>query len=53
MMFFGGALAQLFLWSLKRHPVYPLKDPRMAEALDVYVPAAGALSIIPGHANEH
>jgi len=26
---------------------------RMAEALDVYVPEAGALSIIPGHANEH
>ena len=52
-MFFGGALAQLFLWSLRRHPVYPLKDPRMAEALEVYVPAAGALSIIPGDANEH
>jgi hypothetical protein len=53
MMFIGGALAQIFIWSLNRHPIYPLKDPRMAEALDVYVPAAGALSIIPGHANEH
>jgi hypothetical protein len=37
-----------FCASLNRHPVYPLKDPRMAEALEVYVPPAGALSIVPG-----
>jgi hypothetical protein len=53
LMFIGGFLAKLFLWSLNRHPVYPLKDPRMAEAVDIYVPPAGALSIAPEHANEH
>jgi hypothetical protein len=53
LMFIGGFLAKLFLWSLRRHPVYPLKDPRMAEAVDIYVPPAGALAITPEHANEH
>ncbi len=48
LMFIGGFLAKLFLWSLNRHPVYPLQDPRMAEALDVYVPPASAAAIIPG-----
>jgi hypothetical protein len=53
LMFIGGCLAKLFLNSLNRHPIYPLKDPRMAEALDVYVTPAAALSIAPEHANEH
>ena len=53
LMFIGGFLAKLFLWSLRRHPVYPLKDPRMAEAVDIYVPPAGVLAITPEHANEH
>jgi len=53
MMFMGGFLAMLFLGSLHRHPVYPLKDPRMAEAVEIYVPPAGALAIAPEHANEH
>ena len=53
MMFLGGFLAKLFLRSLHRHPVYPLKDPRMAEAVEIYVPPAGALSIAPEIANEH
>jgi len=53
LMFMGGVLAKLFLWSLNRHPVYPLKDPRMAEAVDIYVPPAGAVAIVPEHANEH
>jgi hypothetical protein len=44
MMFMGGLLAKLFLWSLARHPVYPLKDPRMAEAMDVYVAPASAVA---------
>jgi len=53
LLFMGGLLTILFLWSLNRHPIYPLKDPRMAEAVDIYVPPAGAVSIVPEHANEH
>jgi hypothetical protein len=42
-LFIGGALAQVFLWSLAQHEVYPVKDPRMGEALELYVaPARGA-----------
>jgi hypothetical protein len=43
-LFIGGVLAWLFLRSLNQHPVYPLRDPRMAEALDVYVPPASSIS---------
>jgi hypothetical protein len=53
LMFIGGVLSQLFVLSLNRHPVYPLKDPRMAEAVEVYVPPAGAVPLVPEHANEH
>jgi hypothetical protein len=53
LMFIGGLLAKIFVASLNRHPIYPRKDPRMAEALGVYVPPASAISIVPGHANEH
>ena len=53
LLFIGGFLAALFLRSLHRHPVYPLKDPRMAEAVDVYVPPAGALSLTPQTSHEH
>jgi hypothetical protein len=44
LMFIGGFLAKLFVWSLNRHPIYPLKDPRMAEAVDVYVTPASAVA---------
>ncbi len=33
----GGCLAKLFLKDLNSHPIYPQKDPRMAETLGVYV----------------
>jgi hypothetical protein len=49
-LFIGGVLAWLFLRSLNRHPVYPLRDPRMAEALDVYVPPASSISAATEHA---
>jgi hypothetical protein len=39
--FIGGVLTKVFLKSLNAHPSYPLRDPRMAESLGVYVsPAA-------------
>jgi hypothetical protein len=53
LMFIGGFLAKIFVWSLNRHPVYPLMDPRMAEAVEIYVPPAVALPIAPESANEH
>jgi hypothetical protein len=33
----GGVLAKAFLRDLRRHPVFPLKDPRLSEALGLYV----------------
>ena len=35
-LFIGGTLALLFLRSLGRHPVYPLRDPRLKEALTIH-----------------
>ncbi len=39
--FMGGVLSKVFLRDLHRHPVYPLKDPRLHEALGIVVPSAG------------
>ncbi len=36
--FIGGVLAWLFLKNFNAHPPFPQKDPRIAEAMDVYVP---------------
>jgi hypothetical protein len=33
---------KVFIISLNRYPLYPLKDPRMSEALGVYVPPAAS-----------
>jgi hypothetical protein len=33
----GGVLAKAFLRDLRRYPVFPLKDPRLSEALGLYV----------------
>jgi len=46
-LFFIGVLMKVFLISLHRHPLYPLKDPRMSEALGIYVPPAAAGSASP------
>jgi len=46
-LFFAGVLMKVFVISLNRHPVFPLKDPRMAEALGVYTPPAADGSITP------
>jgi hypothetical protein len=36
--FIGGTLGCVFLKSLARHPLYPLKDPRLKEALVIHEP---------------
>jgi hypothetical protein len=34
--FMGGVLAKAFVRDLNRHPAYPIKDPRLAEAMGLY-----------------
>lgn len=41
--FIGGLLARIFLKSLNSHPVFPQKDPRFAEAMDIHVPEGEVL----------
>jgi hypothetical protein len=36
--FMCGLVARTFIKSFLSHPPYPLKDPRLAEGLDIYVP---------------
>jgi hypothetical protein len=50
MAFFVGVLMWAFIRSLQRYPLYPLKDPRMAEALDIYVPPSSDISTAPERA---
>ncbi len=42
MAFFGGVLSWVFLKNFNAHPPFPQKDPRIAEAMEVYVPRATA-----------
>ncbi len=49
-LLFVGILMKVYIGSLCRYRVYPLKDPRMAEALDVYVPPASDISVAPHEA---
>jgi len=48
-LFFTGVLMKVFIVSLHRHPAYPLKDPRMSEALGLSLPPA-ARAATPGEA---
>jgi hypothetical protein len=50
MLFMGGILAKVFLHSVNNHPFYPQRDPRMAEALGVYVPPTTSISTAPERA---
>jgi hypothetical protein len=49
-MFFVGVLMKVFIASVQRYPLYPLKDPRIAEAMDVYVPPHSDISVAPNRA---
>ncbi len=44
MAFFAGVLSKVFLKDLNSHPVYPQRDPRIAETMGVYVEPAGSHS---------
>jgi hypothetical protein len=58
--FMGGVLAKVFLRDLHRYPAYPIKDPRLAEAMGLYpeapvqnsaqeMQAGGESPDVPGH----
>lgn len=49
-LFFTGVLMKVLIASINSHPLYPLKDPRMAEALGIYVPPHSDISIAPNRA---
>jgi hypothetical protein len=46
-LLFAGILAKVFVASFSRYAPYPQKDPRMAEALEVYVPLSTDISTAP------
>ena len=49
-LFIGGVVAFVFLRSLARHPAYPLKDPRLKEALTVHeVPPPAIAEAVHSH----
>ncbi len=45
-----GVLMLVLIRALKQYPVYPLRDPRMAEALGIYVPPHSDISTAPQRA---
>jgi hypothetical protein len=49
-LLFAGILAKVFMATYNRFPAYPKKDPRMAEALDIYVPSSSHISTAPERA---
>ena len=49
-LFIGGAMGFAFLRSLASHPVYPLKDPRLKEALTIHeVPPPAIAESVHSH----
>jgi hypothetical protein len=49
MAFIGGVLARVFIRDLNAHPIIPQKDPRFAEAMDIYVPSGAKSETGGGH----
>src|SRR5881396_3440596 len=47
--FIGGLLTKVFVRNLNAHPACPQKDPRLAEGLDIYVPAPPSGGAAPSH----
>jgi hypothetical protein len=47
--FMVGLLAKQFLKQFAAHPPYPVKDPRLAESLGIYVPSATAGKTAASH----
>ena len=49
-LLFAGILIKVFVASFGRYPAYPKKDPRMSEALEIYVPPSSHISTAPERA---
>jgi hypothetical protein len=49
-LFFLGVLIKVFTASVLRHNVYPVRDPRLSEALGIYVPPHSDISTAPHRA---
>src|SRR5665213_479701 len=49
-LLFGGIIAKVFIYSFNRYPPFPQKDPRMAEALELYIPLSTDISTAPARA---
>lgn len=45
MAFIAGTLALVWLWFFRRHPPFPLKDPRMTEALGLHHPQVSSIAV--------
>lgn len=41
----GGVLAMVWLWFFRRHPPFPLNDPRMLEALGLHHPQVSSIAV--------
>jgi hypothetical protein len=50
LMFMVGLLSKIFVKNFLAHPPFPLRDPRMAEGLDIYTPSSTDISTAPGRA---
>ncbi|HWX19756.1 MAG TPA: hypothetical protein VN578_07605 [Candidatus Binatia bacterium] len=42
--FMAGGLTKIFLWQYAKHPPYPIKDPRLIEAMGFYHPVPTQIS---------
>ncbi len=52
-MFICGVLVKIFLKMLYSHPIVPQKDPRIAEAMDIYVEPISSAGIAPKTGGGH
>jgi len=52
-MFICGLLVKIFLKMLYSHPIVPQKDPRIAEAMDIYVEPISSAGIAPKTGGGH
>lgn len=50
LLFMVGLIAKFWLKAYFSHKPYPIRDPRLAEGLDIYVPPTSDISTAPGRA---
>jgi hypothetical protein len=50
--FMAGLLSTVFLKKLARHPLYPIKDPRLSESMGLYHGLPSGISVAPGRTED-